>query len=110
MRVAVQSDSLKTKLGGRLEKLWLAIADCDAISRAILTGHPKMAMRQVIWAQRLRQPATAYRLHLGCGQKRIPGFVNIDHNASAATDYVCDITKLPCASGQCRTYRGLPRY
>jgi predicted SAM-dependent methyltransferase len=36
------------------------------------------------------------RLHLGCGQKRLPGFINIDHNYSPATDYVADIATLPC--------------
>jgi hypothetical protein len=36
------------------------------------------------------------RLHLGCGQKRLPGFINIDHNYSPATDYVGDIATLPC--------------
>ncbi len=66
------------------------------ILRAILTGHPKLAARQFLWARRLRDPSIPYRLHLGCGQKRLEGFVNIDHNLSAATDFVCDITKLPC--------------
>jgi predicted SAM-dependent methyltransferase len=36
------------------------------------------------------------RLHLGCGQKRMPGFINVDRNHSPATDYVGDIAKLPC--------------
>lgn len=39
------------------------------------------------------------RLHLGCGQKRLPGFINIDRNRSHATDYVGDVTKLPCPPG-----------
>jgi predicted SAM-dependent methyltransferase len=39
------------------------------------------------------------RLHLGCGQKRLEGFVNIDRNRSPATDYVGDIARLPCRPG-----------
>jgi hypothetical protein len=63
---------------------------------ALLSGRPKYAARQFMWGRKLRRPREAYKLHLGCGHRRIPGFVNIDHNPSGATDYVCDITKLPC--------------
>ena len=38
-------------------------------------------------------------LHLGCGPKRLPGYVNIDLWISDATDYVCDIRRLPWADG-----------
>ena len=53
-------------------------------------------IRHVRTARRLRRPDAPLRLHLGCGQRRLPGFVNIDHNRSEATDYVSDIAKLPC--------------
>jgi len=64
--------------------------------RAVLIGRPKAAVRQIVWYWRLRHPQNHLRLHLGCGQKRLDGFVNIDQNFSAATDFICDITKLPC--------------
>lgn len=35
------------------------------------------------------------RLHLGCGGIKLPGFVNIDHRHTRATDFVCNVTKLP---------------
>jgi len=38
---------------------------------------------------------SAVRLHLGCGRKRLPGYINIDCMATEATDQICDIKKLP---------------
>ncbi len=45
---------------------------------------------------RLRYPSAPLRLHIGCGQRRLPDFVNIDCNYSNATDYVGDASSLPC--------------
>jgi predicted SAM-dependent methyltransferase len=52
--------------------------------------------------ERLREKARSLipddgnlRLHLGCGKIRLPGFVNIDHRATSATDLECDILRLP---------------
>lgn len=47
----------------------------------------------------LRWPKQPLQLHLGCGQRKLPGFVNIDLNWSPATDYTCDISRLPCPDG-----------
>ena len=35
------------------------------------------------------------RLHLGCGEQRIKGYVNIDLRKTKATDLVCNIIKIP---------------
>lgn len=35
------------------------------------------------------------RLHLGCGEAKIKGYINIDLRKTIATDLVCDIAKLP---------------
>jgi SAM-dependent methyltransferase len=37
----------------------------------------------------------ALKLHLGCGNKRHEGFVNIDCKKTPATDLICDIRQLP---------------
>ncbi len=39
------------------------------------------------------------KLHLGCGQRHIPGFINIDIIETQATDLVCDARFLPFAGG-----------
>ena len=35
------------------------------------------------------------KLHLGCGNKRFEGYINIDWRKTGATDLVCDIRNLP---------------
>ena len=39
------------------------------------------------------------RLHLGCGQRRLPEFVNIDILPSPAVDLLCDSRRLPFSPG-----------
>jgi predicted SAM-dependent methyltransferase len=36
------------------------------------------------------------RVHVGCGDERKEGFINIDVRATAATDYVLDLNELEC--------------
>ena len=52
--------------------------------------------RHLATAYLLRRPARPLCLHLGCGQRRLPGYVNIDCNAGAAVDYIGNVGKLPC--------------
>jgi SAM-dependent methyltransferase len=39
------------------------------------------------------------KLHLGCGNIKKKGFLNIDHRRTRATDMICDIRRLPFPSG-----------
>jgi predicted SAM-dependent methyltransferase len=36
------------------------------------------------------------QVHLGCGDDRLPGFINIDCRATRAADYVADLNELRC--------------
>jgi len=45
--------------------------------------------------QPLRDNENFFKLHLGCGTIRFPGYINIDLRKTIATDYVCDVTHLP---------------
>lgn len=45
--------------------------------------------------ERLIRRHEPLRLHLGCGNNRLEGYVNIDLRMTAATDIVSDITRLP---------------
>lgn len=38
-------------------------------------------------------------LHLGCGQRRLQGFLNIDIIPSSAVDFICDSRRLPFPAG-----------
>jgi predicted SAM-dependent methyltransferase len=64
----------------------------------LLQGHPRRAYRQFVMGRTLRS-GQQLKLHLGCGQRALEGFVNIDHNYSPATNYVCNIESLPCKDG-----------
>lgn len=57
-------------------------------------------LRHILTYARLKLDPGPWQLHLGCGQRRQPGFINIDHNFSRATDYRGDITRrLPLRDG-----------
>jgi predicted SAM-dependent methyltransferase len=60
---------------------------------------PFRPLRQASSFVRLRSPREPLKLHLGCGRNRLRGFINIDLNWSAATDFRGDITQLPCPDG-----------
>jgi len=62
----------------------------------ILFLHPKRAFKQLYYWVLLRYPRPGTKLHLGCGQRSIDGFINIDLNYSTATDFVCNVDRLPC--------------
>ncbi|MCX5855202.1 MAG: methyltransferase domain-containing protein, partial [Deltaproteobacteria bacterium] len=44
-------------------------------------------------------PLKPFALHLGCGQQRLKGFLNIDMIPSPAVDLLCDSRRLPLAAG-----------
>ena len=59
------------------------------VATAYLDGE---ARKEVKWQGPLR-------LHLGCGQRRLPEFVNIDILPSSAVDLLCDSRRLPFPAG-----------
>lgn len=66
------------------------------IMRSLMTGHPLRAVRQIYYWHSLKFSKEPIQLHIGCGQRRLNGFINIDRNHSAATDFVSDTIQLPC--------------
>lgn len=68
------------------------------MSRFPVLLFPPRIGRQVRFALKLRFSRHVGKLHLGCGQRRLEDFVNIDLNHGRAVDYACDITRLPCRS------------
>lgn len=65
---------------------------------AALLRHPTVLARHLRAAVTLRR-GTGLRLHLGCGGRRFPGYVNVDINPTPAVDYVGSIVDLPCGPG-----------
>ncbi|MCW2682651.1 MAG: tetratricopeptide repeat domain with UbiE methylase [Blastococcus sp.] len=59
--------------------------------------NPVQVPRQLRARRRLRNADQPLHLHLGCGKRRMRGYINIDQHASGATDYVGDILELPVA-------------
>ena len=43
----------------------------------------------------MRSNAKKQKLHLGCGDKYLPGYINIDGRKGDNVDLVCNMTKLP---------------
>lgn len=80
------------------------IAQVHARARVVLCRMPvpvnlRALPKQLRAGWRLRHPARPLRLHLGCAGQHEPGFINIDMTRSTATDYVTDISRLPCPDG-----------
>jgi len=69
------------------------------IIRSILTGHPIRAFRQIYYYVLMRFTKKPLQLHIGCGQRRIKNFINIDRNYSPATDFMANTIRLPCRDG-----------
>lgn len=48
---------------------------------------------KAIILKRINEAKGSLRIHLGCGNKILPGWVNIDISGEGGADIVCDITK-----------------
>jgi hypothetical protein len=90
-----------------LTKTRVAVAD---VRRLLALGRVFRRIRRSIrrlfinyWtvfiAVRLLPRRTDLVLHLGCGECRIPGAINIDRQEHAAVDLLCDVTRLPYRKG-----------
>lgn len=66
------------------------------IFKFLLKAQLRRACRQYRAAAQLRRASQPLRLHLGCGQQHLDGFINLDHNPSPATDYVGRVDQLIC--------------
>jgi predicted SAM-dependent methyltransferase len=69
----------------------------DALDRLRRAVDP-IIIRHKFSAKAINAREEYLRLHLGCGNRRFPGYINIDSRKTGAADYVCDATSLPFPS------------
>lgn len=86
------------KLHNSIAKQALVGRNCASTLYLLAAGRWSWGMQLLRGARKIRKPKTPLRLHLGCGNRRQDGFVNVDLHLSHATDYVADIKNLPCPS------------
>lgn len=77
------------KKAARIKEQWYSSNKTNSIRRFV---QPKIAKIKFIIFPNIAKPL---KLHLGCGNRRIEGSINIDWRKTDATDIVCDIKKLP---------------
>ena len=51
--------------------------------------------RMLKWKHSLKSPAEPLLLHLGCGDRHLQGYINVDWRKTRATDLTGDIRRLP---------------
>jgi predicted SAM-dependent methyltransferase len=73
----------------RLEESWNSSKLLNSIRRGANASITRTRYRRGIGSK------GPLKLHLGCGNTRHEGYVNIDWRKTGATDLVCDIRKLP---------------
>lgn len=77
----------------------------NVLSRAVMKAL-RVARRSVVWpainaARKRRLPRLGVKAHLGCGEDRLPGYLNIDCRYTPAVDVALDLNKLVLPSGSC---------
>ena len=55
--------------------------------------------KQMRYGRILRRPNGGLSLHIGCGGRRLDGFINIDMNEGVCVDYKMNASRLPCSDG-----------
>lgn len=54
----------------------------------------KLAVKLKLKGKSVSTKENFLKLHLGCGNKYFPGYININRRKTEATDYICDITDI----------------
>ncbi|MBD2179739.1 hypothetical protein H6S82_15360 [Planktothrix sp. FACHB-1355] len=65
------------------------------INEAIPTNHPPIATADTINVDNTAE----LLLNAGCGQRPLPGFINVDFEKSSKADVICDLRYLPFKNG-----------
>lgn len=86
-------------LGSALRRV--GVPNALLASLRTIEGHLRSAANSLVIPLKYR-PGSAQtadlKLHLGCGARKLDGFLNIDFKSTPATDIVCDVRRLPFPS------------
>lgn len=83
---------IKTDLYSRAQKLEEVWYSSKFLNTVRLRVSPSIVRLKYKLGIKVRSPLC---LHLGCGENRFKGYINIDWRKTRATDLICDIKKLP---------------
>lgn len=86
--------ALVSLLPSRLKKIGKLVYYSDEFNNARRIMHP-LTIKYKFNRKFLEHKESFLKLHLGCGNRNFPGYINIDFRKTKATDYVCSNIRLP---------------
>jgi len=78
----------------KVRSLLRSVYYCNVLDYVRRIIHP-VIIRHKFTARAISAREEFLKLHLGCGNRHFPGYINIDFRKTRAVDYVCDATNPP---------------